>query len=173
MSKLFWIDLEMSGLEVENNVIIEAAAIITDYELNELDSYHAVVKQDQKYIDQMDDWNKKTHGESGLIAQIPNGKPPEQVEDELLDLALKHFGSERVILAGNSINHDKLFLMTYFKKLSQHFHYRTVDVTSWKIIMKNSFHIDFQKKNAHKAVDDIRESISELKHYMKYVQTSK
>lgn len=168
MSRLFWIDLEMSGLEVESNVIIEAAAVITDFDLNELESYHAVVKQDQKYIDQMDDWNKKTHGESGLIHKIPNGKSPELVEEELIDLVRKHFGNEKVIIAGNSVSHDKLFLSTYFKKLSKYFHYRTLDVTSWKIIMKNTFHVDFQKKNSHRAVDDIRESISELKHYLKY-----
>jgi oligoribonuclease len=168
MSKLFWIDLEMSGLEVESNVIIEAAAVITDFELNELESYHAVVKQDQKYIDQMDDWNKKTHGESGLIQMIPHGKNPDLVEEELINLVRKHFGNEKVIIAGNSVNHDKLFLNTYFKKLSQHFHYRTLDVTSWKIVMKNTFQIDFQKKNAHRAIDDIRESILELKHYLKY-----
>lgn len=168
MSRLFWIDLEMSGLEVQTNVIIEAAAIITDFELNEMESYHAVVKQDQKFIDQMDSWNKKTHGDSGLISKIPHGKSPEIVEEELIDLVRKHFGKEKVIIAGNSVNHDRLFLAEYFKKLSQHFHYRTLDVTSWKIIMKNTFNVEFPKKNSHKAVDDIRESISELKHYLKY-----
>ncbi len=170
MSRLFWVDLEMSGLEIETNVIIEAAAVITDFDLNELESYHAVVKQDQKYIDQMDDWNRKTHGASGLIAKIPNGLSPERVEEDLTELARKHFGQEKVILAGNSVNHDRMFLNTYFKKFSKHLHYRTLDVTSWKLVMKNKFNIEFQKRNSHRAVDDIRESISELKHYLKYVK---
>ncbi len=169
MSRIFWIDLEMSGLEIETNVILEAAAVITDFDFNEVETYHAVVKQDQKYIDQMDAWNKKTHGESGLIAKIPNGKTPELVEEELVDLVRKHFGSEKAILAGNSVGHDRAFLSRYFPNLTQHLHYRILDVTSWKLVMKNKFNIEFNKKNTHKAVDDIRESIEEIKHYTKFV----
>src|SRR3712207_4866554 len=105
MEKLLWIDMEMSGLDVNKEVIIEAAAIVTDYQLKELDTYHAVVKQPQKYIDSMDAWNKQTHGASGLTALIPTGREPEAVEADLLKLMNRHF-AEAAVLAGNSIGQD-------------------------------------------------------------------
>lgn len=169
-SHLFWIDLEMSGLEVEKEVIIECAVIITDYNLKELETYHTVVKQPQRYIDGMDEWNKKTHGESGLIAQIPNGKDPELVEKELIELGTKYFGNSKIILAGNSVGHDKAFLNYHYKKFSSLLHYRLLDVTSWKLVFKDILKVKHEKKNTHRALDDIRESIEELKFYMKFIK---
>jgi oligoribonuclease len=166
MTKLFWIDLEMTGLDVEKEVIIEAAAVITDLDFKMLDSYHAVVKQDQKLLDSMDDWNKSHHKESGLTAAVPNGQDPAVVEKELCALLDKHFKSERAVLAGNSIGQDRLFLNKYFKTFSNRLHYRMLDVTSWKILMNAKFGIIHQKKNAHRAVDDIKESIEEMKAYL-------
>jgi oligoribonuclease len=170
-SKLFWIDLEMTGLDVEKEVIIEAAVIITDYKFNELETYHAVVRQHKAYLDKMDDWNQKTHKESGLLEQIPNGKDPGQVEKELVELAKKHFGSDKVIIAGNSIGHDKLFLTHHFKEFGKLLHYRLLDVTSWKLVFKDILKMKHEKKNTHRALDDIRESIDELKFYMKFIKT--
>lgn len=169
-SHLFWIDLEMSGLDPEKEVIIECAVIVTDYTLKELETYHAVIKQPQSYIDGMDEWNKKTHGETGLIAQIPNGKDPVQVEKDLIDLSKKYFGSDRVIIAGNSIGHDKLFLSKHFKDFAKLLHYRLLDVTSWKLVFKDMLRVKHEKKNTHRALDDIRESIDELKFYMKFIK---
>lgn len=169
-SNLFWIDLEMTGLEVEKEVIIEVAVIVTDYKLNELETYHAVIKQPQSFIDTMDDWNKKTHKESGLVDQIPKGKDPVEVEKDLIALSKKHFGSSKVIIAGNSIGHDKLFLNQYFKDFSKLLHYRLLDVTSWKLVFKDILKIKHEKKNTHRALDDVRESIDELKFYMKYIK---
>lgn len=169
-SHLFWVDLEMSGLDVEKEVIIECAVIVTDYKLNELETYHAVIKQPQKYIDGMDDWNKKTHGETGLIAQIPNGKDPAQVEKDLIELSQKYFGSDKVIIAGNSVGHDKLFLTHHFKDFAKILHYRLLDVTSWKLVFKDMLKVKHEKKNTHRALDDIRESIEELKFYMKFIK---
>ncbi len=169
-SHLFWIDLEMSGLDVEKEVIIECAVIVTDYQLKEIETYHAVVKQPQSYIDGMDAWNKKTHGETGLIAKIPDGKAPEVVEKELIDLAKKHFGNDKVIIAGNSVGHDKAFLSHHFKKFSELLHYRLLDVTSWKLVFKDMLKVKHEKKNTHRALDDIRESIDELKYYMKFIK---
>jgi oligoribonuclease len=169
-SNLFWVDLEMTGLDVEKEVIIEVAVIVTDYKLNELETYHAVVKQPQSYIDKMDDWNKKTHKESGLIDQIPKGKDPAEVEKDLIALSKKHFGTNKVIIAGNSIGHDKLFLKQYFKQFSELLHYRLLDVTSWKLVFKDILKIKHDKKNTHRALDDIRESIDELKFYMKFIK---
>ena len=75
LRKLLWVDLEMTGLDVEKEVVIEAAAIVTDVELRELDSYETVVRQPQRYLDAMDEWNTKHHGQSGLTAKVPNGHP--------------------------------------------------------------------------------------------------
>ena len=171
MKKLFWIDLEMSGLDVEKEVIIEAAAIVTDFEFNILDQYHAVVKQEQKYIDQMDDWNKKHHGESGLIAKIPDGLAPEKVEADLLQMIAKNFAKERPMLAGNSISQDRLFIDKYFKNLAAKLHYRILDVSSWKIIFNEKYNLKYPKKNTHRALEDIQESISELKFYLEKIKT--
>ena len=161
----------MTGLDVKKERIIEVAAIVTDLNFKELASYESVVKQDQKYIDAMDDWNKKTHGESGLTAKIPNGVAETVVETNLIELIAKNFPrGERAVLAGNSISQDRLFIDEYMPKLSQALHYRMLDVTAWKVLMVNKFKVEFKKKNQHRAIDDIRESIEELKHYLQYVK---
>lgn len=170
LEKLLWLDLEMTGLDVEKEVIIEVAAIVTDMDFQALDQYHAVVKQPQSYIDAMDEWNKKHHGESGLIAKIPQGFEPARVEADLILLAEQHFKKQMIVLAGNSIMQDRLFLNKYFKKFSERLHYRMLDVTSWKILMKEKFKIHHEKKNSHRALDDIQESIAELKHYLSHIK---
>ena len=167
-AKLFWIDLEMTGLDVEKEVIIEAAAIITDYDFKVLETYHAIVKQEQKFLDAMDEWNKTHHGASGLTAAVPSGKEPKLVEADLIKLADKHFGVEKAIIAGNSIGQDRLFINKYFTKLAAKLNYRTVDVTSWKVVMSEKFNIKYEKKNTHRALDDISESIAELQFYLKH-----
>lgn len=172
MEKLLWIDMEMTGLEVEREVVIEVAAIVTDLDFKELDTYHSVVKQPTEYLDRMDDWNKNHHGASGLTALVPTGREPQQVEDDLLKLIAKHF-SEPAVIAGNSIGQDRLFINRYFTRLAGKLHYRMLDVTSWKILMNGKFGVRYEKKNNHRAVDDIRESIAELKHFLQFVKTEK
>lgn len=168
VTKLFWIDMEMTGLDWANERIIEVAAIVTDMNFNELESYHAVVKQDASFIEGMDDWNKRTHGESGLIAKVPHGKDPSLVEMDLMNLVQNHFPDEKPILAGNSISQDRLFIEEYMKSFSEMLHYRMLDVSSWKIIFNNKYGLKFEKKGVHKALDDIRESINELKFYLNH-----
>lgn len=173
MTKLLWIDLEMTGLEVRRERIIEVACIVTDFEFNELGSYESVVKQDQQFLDDMDDWNKRTHGESSLIAKIPNGKDPATVEMDLINIVDTHFAEgEKPIIAGNSISQDRLFIEEYMKTFASLLHYRMLDVTSWKVVMSDRYNIKYKKKNAHRALDDIRESIGELKHYLQYIKIS-
>ncbi len=169
MTKLLWLDLEMTGLDVEKEVIIEVAAIVTDLKFNEIDQYHSIVCQPQKYIDDMDSWNTEHHGDSGLTAKIPDGKDPDLVEDDLCRFIEKHFHGERAVLAGNTIGQDKLFIAKYFKKMNELLHYRTLDVTSFKIIFKHIYEVEHEKKNTHRAMDDIKESIEELKTYLEYV----
>ncbi|MFN7454204.1 MAG: oligoribonuclease [Pseudobdellovibrionaceae bacterium] len=173
--KLLWIDMEMTGLDVEKEVVIEVAAIVTDYSFQVLDTYETVVNQPQTYLAAMDDWNKEHHSQSGLLAKIPYGKTPDQVEEDLLKLVEKHWPQpekkdDMPIMAGNSIGQDRLFMNKYFKKLSSKIHYRMLDVTSWKIIFNEKFSMKYEKKNSHRALDDVRESIEELKFYMSAVR---
>ncbi len=174
-TKLFWIDLEMTGLDVEKEVIIECAVVITDYNFTVLDTYHSIINQPSTYLDRMDQWNREHHGASGLLQKIPFGETPEKVEQDLLDLLKKHWPKiekkeERPILAGNSVMQDRMFLDKYFKDFAKVLHYRQLDVSSWKIIYNNKFGLKYEKKNAHRALDDILESIEEMKHYLKYVR---
>lgn len=173
MKKLLWLDMEMTGLDVDIERVIEVAAIITDMDFNPLETYHCVVQQPPIFIENMDDWNRKHHTESGLISKIPSGKEPETVDQELRELAIKHFGKERAILCGNSIFQDRKFIDLYFREFAKTLHYRMVDVTSWKIIMNEKYNVEYQKKDSHRALDDIRESIEELKTFLKFVKSDR
>lgn len=168
-AELLWLDMEMTGLDVEREVPIEVAAIATDWKFNVLGDYHTVICQPKKYLDAMDDWNQKQHRESGLIDLIPQGKSPELVDQELAAFIRKNFAVERAILAGNSIAQDKLFITKYMPKTNALLHYRTMDVTAWKVIFNGVYNLKFKKKDGHRALDDIHESINELKYYMGFV----
>ncbi len=159
--------MEMTGLDVQKEVIIEVAAIVTDLDFKELETFEAVVKQPQSYLDNMDAWNKEHHKKSGLTAKVPNGMEPDQVEAKLVDMIKKHFPEpkDRPVLAGNSIMQDRLFIDKYMTDLASRLHYRMVDVSSWKVIINNKFNYIYQKSNKHRALEDIRESIQELRHY--------
>lgn len=172
MFKLLWVDMEMTGLDPEKEAIIEVAAMITDTKLEVLDQYHSVVFQPQTYIDNMDSWNKKHHGESGLTELIPTGKSQELVESELIAFADKHFDKkDKLILAGNSIGQDRLFINRNFKKFAERLHYRMLDVSSFKIVFNNFYQISYAKPQArHRATDDIQESINELKKYLSFLK---
>ena len=172
ISRFFWLDLEMTGLDPEKEVIIEAAAIITNDQLEEMDSYHCIVQQDQEYLEKMDKWNTKQHKKSGLYDLVPEGIPQSQMEEELLALANKHYKNERVILAGNSIYQDRLFIRKYLLQFEKKLHYRMLDVSAWKIIFANKG-VEFKKENKHRALDDIRESIREMKEYLNYLDHKK
>ena len=168
--RLLWLDMEMTGLNVKKEAPIEVACIVTDLEFDEFETYHSVIFQPPELLESMDAWNKKTHGESGLLAQVPHGKAMSTVELELIALIDRHFQGERPVLAGNSISQDRLFIDEHLPGFSNRLHYRMLDVTSWKIIFQNRWDLTFDKKNAHKAIDDVRESINELKFYLQHMQ---
>lgn len=171
--KLFWIDLEMTGLDIEKEVIIECAALITDLDFKILDQFEAVVRQPQHYLDAMDDWNRTHHKESGLTAKVPFGLDSDEVEAQLISMVKKHWSlNDRPILAGNSIAQDRLFIDKYWMGFSSLLHYRMLDVSSWKVIFNNKYNIKYMKQNSHRALDDIQESIAELQHYLKYIRES-
>jgi len=171
MKKLLWIDLEMTGLDDQKDVILEVAAVVADLEFKKLEEFHRIVFQEPAALQGMDEWCTKTHGESGLISAIPGGTPLQLVEEELLALLGRHFApNERVVLAGNSVGNDQRFLNRYLPKLSKRLHYRIVDVSSFKEIFREKYGIKFEKKNTHRAVDDIGESMRELEAYLAYVK---
>ncbi len=168
MNKLFWLDMEMTGLDVQKEVIIEVAAIITDLNFKELATFETVIKQPQKYLDNMDAWNTEHHKKSGLTAKVPEGMDQDQAEAMLIDMIKKHFPDykkSKPILAGNSIMQDRLFIDKYMPEFASLLHYRMVDVSSWKVIFNNKYNFVYRKANNHRALDDIRESIQELRAY--------
>jgi oligoribonuclease len=106
--RFFWVDLEMTGLDDSVDSILEVAVVITDVNFTPLEEYHSVVYQTQEVLEKMNDWCKKTHGESGLTAAVPQGKQLSLVESELLDLIRRHYDlKDRIVIAGNSVGNDK------------------------------------------------------------------
>ena len=168
---LLWIDLEMTGLSPEDDRILEVAAIATDWDMNEIDTFTEVVKVDEKLIRERmvgEFWEKNKESYDALISQNKDGKPAAEVEQELLKFVEKNFG-ETVYLAGNSIHQDQKFIEREWPKLNAKLHYRQLDVSSWKIYFENALHRKFMKPENHRALDDIRGSIEELKWYLKMV----
>lgn len=173
IQRFLWLDMEMTGLDPEKEVIIETAAIVTNHKHEELDSFHQIIRQHSEYLEKMDKWNTKQHTKSGLYDLVPNGIPQEQMERELIDLADKHFKKdEKIILAGNSIYQDRIFIKKHLLKFEERLHYRMLDISAWKIIFANKG-VVFEKENKHRALDDVRESIREMKIYLKYLDNSK
>lgn len=168
--QLLWLDMEMTGLDVEREVPIELAAIITDWNFRSLDQIHFIIRQPAKYLDAMDDWNRKHHGESGLLAQVPHGEASDLVDQKVAEWIRKHFGDQKAILAGNSIGQDRLFIRHHLPKIEDRLHYRMLDVTSFKIVFNNLYNQKFKKKDGHRALDDIQESIAELQYYLSHVR---
>lgn len=163
----------MTGLDEKIDHILEIAAIVTDSELNTLDQKHYIVFQPQNVLDNMNDWCKTHHGKSGLTAEIPNGRPLPEVEKELVAWVESHFGKKHgkdgAVLAGNSIHNDRRFLDAHMKDFAATLHYRMVDVSSFKEIFRDRYGVKYEKKNAHRAIGDLHESIAELQHYLSFV----
>lgn len=171
MQKIFWADLEMTGLDVVENKIIECAGIVTDLAMNTLDSFETVVFQPPEELAKMDEWNVRTHGESGLLARIPQGKPLDVVEEEVLVFLKQHFSEDdRPVLAGNSIHQDRKFIDRYMPRLSEFLHYRMIDVSAFKQIFNHLYGIKMAKSERHRALEDITESIAELQYYLRYIK---
>jgi len=167
---LVWMDLEMTGLDPKKERIIEMATIITDEDLRTIaEGPVLVIHQSQELIDGMDEWNTRTHNKTGLVQKIKVSRITErQAEIETLDFIQRHTLKNRSPLCGNSICQDRRFLYEYMPELSEWLHYRNVDVTSFREVARHwapSILSGFEKRGTHQAMDDIKESISELKYY--------
>ncbi len=170
---LIWIDLEMTGLDVERERIIEMAAIVTDSELNTLAEGPVItVHQSNELLAAMDEWNTKQHGGSGLTQRVKQSSTSEsEAEQQMLEFLKEHVDQGASPICGNSIHQDRKFLHRYMPELEAFFHYRNLDVSTLKELARRwrpDVTEKVVKKGAHLALDDIRDSIEELKVYREH-----
>ena len=168
-TKLLWIDLEMTGLEVEKDVIIEVAAEVTDFNFKTLASYEAVIYQTDEVMANANEWAKNQHAISGLTERVrTEGRPEQDVIHELVGFIKAEFGDEPALLAGNSIHNDRNFIKHWWPEVDERLHYRMLDVSAWKVLMQAKYDVGFEKKEVHRAFDDIQASIAELQYYLEW-----
>ena len=173
---LIWIDLEMTGLDPNSDVIIEIATIITDKNLNVLDEGPSiVVHQPEDVMNNMDEWCTNQHGKSGLTDRVLNSAISEETAENLTLAFLKQYVPEgKSPMCGNSICQDRRFLARYMPQLEVFFHYRNLDVSTLKeltIRWAPEKKMVYAKEPSHLAMDDIKDSIAELKHYRENILT--
>jgi oligoribonuclease len=170
---LIWIDLEMTGLNPDSDLIIEIATVVTDKDLNILAQGPVLaVHQSDAALAAMDDWNQKHHGRSGLIERVKASTINEaEAERQTIDFLGRWVPENTSPICGNSIGQDRRFLYRYMPKLEAYFHYRNIDVSTlkelaarWAPEIKNGFN----KESTHQALDDIIESIEELRYYREH-----
>jgi len=172
-NNLIWIDLEMTGLDTVNDQIIEIATIVTDKDLNVLEEGPIIaIKVDDSALDAMDDWNQKQHGGSGLIERVRNSEfSVSDAEKQTLEFLEKYVGKGKSPMCGNSICQDRRFMARLMPELEDYFHYRNLDVSTLKELSRRWAPVvykGFSKTSSHLAMDDIRDSIAELRHYREH-----
>ncbi len=170
---LIWIDLEMTGLDTGRDHIIEIATIVTDSHLNIIaEGPVMAVHQSDAVLEAMDDWNTRQHGQSGLTQRVRESRfNLAAVEKATLEFLQKHVPTGKSPMCGNSICQDRRFLAREMPALERYFHYRNLDVSTLKELMKRwrpDLADGFKKDSSHLALDDIRDSIAELKYYREY-----
>ncbi|POZ61852.1 oligoribonuclease [Chromobacterium alticapitis] len=172
-NNLIWLDMEMTGLNPDADRIIEVAMIVTDSQLNVLaESPVLVIHQPDAVLDAMDDWNKNTHGKSGLIEKVKNSAVNEaEAEQRLLEF-MSQYVAERVSpMCGNTIHQDRRFMARWMPKLEAYFHYRNLDVSTLKELCKRwkpEVAKGVIKRGKHEALADILESIEEMRYYREH-----
>jgi oligoribonuclease len=171
---LVWIDLEMTGLKPDTDVIIEMATIVTDADLNIVAEGPVIaIHQPDSVLDTMDEWNQRTHGASGLITRVrESGFTAESAEASTLDMLRGLVEANSSPMCGNSICQDRRFLARHMPKLEKFFHYRNLDVSTLKELARRwapGIIPGFSKQGEHKALADIQESIRELAYYREHL----
>lgn len=171
---LVWMDLEMTGLNVDVDVILEIATIITDNQLNIIAEGPAlIIHQPHAALDLMDDWVRNQHTKTGLVDAVTKSSMTVAVaQEETLDFIKEFCPPRDGILCGNSVWQDRAFLRKYMPRISEYLHYRIVDVSSVKELVSRWYpgtpYVKFEKPDNHRALEDVRGSIKELAHYRKY-----
>ena len=166
---LVWIDLEMTGLDPYENTIIEIASIITDSELSIIaEGPNIVINQSEEELEKMDEWNVSHHTANGLIKKVRESKVDLKTAEKMTcDFLSKYCVPNTALLCGNTIGTDRLFLFFHMKNLEKFVHYRSIDVTSIKELTRRWYPKGkkYRKNSGHRALDDIKGSIEELKLY--------
>jgi len=165
--------MEMTGLEPEQDRIIEVATLITDSDLNVLaEGPVLAVHQSDDVLDGMDEWNQRTHGESGLVERVRKSQLNEaDVEAQTIAFLQRYAERGSSPMCGNSVHQDRRFMVKYMPSLADFFHYRNLDVSTVKELAKRwrpDVASSYKKQSTHQAMDDIRDSVNELKHYREH-----
>ena len=171
-SNLIWVDMEMTGLDTQTDLVIEIATLVTDSQLNLLAEGPVIaIRQTESIMTAMDDWNTRQHGRSGLTDRVLASRFSEaDAEEQTLTFLAQFVGPGRSPMCGNSICQDRRFMARHMPTLESYFHYRNLDVSTLKELAKRwapNVLGGFQKTGAHLAMDDIRDSVKELQHYRK------
>ncbi len=170
---LAWIDLEMTGLNPDTDVILEIATVVTDAELNVIaEGPVLAISAPPELLAGMDDWNQKQHRKSGLLDRVlASRETMASAERQTLDFLAEHLPPGKIPLCGNSIWQDRRFLARHMPALEKFFHYRIVDISSFKEVARRWYPgmPVFKKKEAHLALADILESVEELRHYRQHM----
>ena len=171
--RLIWIDLEMTGLDTRRDEIIEIATIITDHQLETLaEGPVLTVHQPAEILDAMDDWNTRQHGQSGLLDRVrQSGVTYAEAETQTLEFLRQWVPAGASPMCGNSICQDRRFLARLMPDLEHYFHYRNLDVSSVKELIRRwapSVLAGLEKSSSHLALDDIRDSVAELRYYRRH-----
>ena len=171
-TKLLWVDLEMTNLSPTEDVILEIAAEITNFDFTSLATYEARINHPEDLVRALMAknawWEEFPANRDNFINGLASGKPSEQVEQELIKLVEGHFGDEPALLAGNSIYCDRGFIKQWWPKFNRKLHYRMLDVSAFKVLMQGKYGVEYEKPEIHRAQSDIRASIAELQYYLEW-----